>query len=357
MRKTKFTLLAMMLFISVLAFGQEKKNDWIPKVSGFAQVRYDMNFDKDFDMKSNTFFIQRACLNFDGKITDKLSYRVSGDFIRRPALTDAYLKYAVCDAFVIQAGQMKTPLTIENQFNPAFGCEMFDYATVIKQLTGYENGITGIGALGRDIGVMASGSFIKHENNKGESFYLIDYNAGIFNGNGINNKDNNNRKDFIGRIDFHPFLKDLVVTASYQNGEYFRDSTMQGVNNRMSFGFQYKSERLVIRNEFIFGETGRKAIDGTGAIVDKPFNSKGLYAVAGYWFYLGKNKSQKIMPAIRFESLEKDDNIQKGVVNYYTAGVNYMPVKQVNFKINYQLIQPETGDESHAVVAILNFRF
>ncbi len=154
MRKTKITLLAIMLTISALAFAQDKeaKNEWIPKVSGFAQIRYDANFNKDFELKNNTFFLQRVCVNFDGKIVDKLTYRVGGDFVRRPALTDAYLKYTICDAFFVQAGQMKIPYTIENQFNPAFDCELFDYATVIKQFAGYEGGITGIGALGRDIG-------------------------------------------------------------------------------------------------------------------------------------------------------------------------------------------------------------
>lgn len=351
MRKTRFTLLAIMLFISVLAFAQdEKKNEWIPKISGFAQFRYDAVFNKDFDIAKSTFFLQRVCVNFDGKFTDKLSYRIGSDFIRQPMLTDAYLKYTVCDALVIQAGQMKIPFTIENQFNPAFDCELFDYATVIKQFSGYEGGITGIGALGRDLGIMASGSLFKVENSKGESFGLVDYKIGIFNGNGINNDDNNLDKDIIGRIDFHPWVKELIITGSYQNGSYKNDKvdTLVGVNNRWSFGVQYKTDRIVIRSEYIGGKTGRS---------DSSFNSNGFYATAGYWFNLGKEGTQKIMPAIRYERLEKDETINKGVVSYYTAGVYYLPVKQVNLKLNYQLIQPETGDQSHAIVVMLNLRF
>ena len=359
MRRTRFTLLAIMLFISVLAFTQEaKKNEWIPKVSGFAQLRYDANFDKDFNIQKSTFFMQRVCLNFDGKITDKLTYRVGGDFVRQPALTDAYLKYTVCDAFVIQAGQMKIPFTIENQFNPAFDCELFDYATIIKQFAGYEGGITGIGALGRDIGIQASGSLFKVENSKGESFGLVDYRIGIFNGNGINNKDNNLDKDIIGRVDFHPWVKELTITGSYQNGSYKNDKvdTLVGVNNRWSVGIQYKSDRIVFRSEYIGGETGREIYDPAGNI-SKPFNSTGFYATAGYWFKLGKEGSQKLMPAIRYERLDKDQSIDKGAVSYYTAGIYYLPVKYVNLKLNYQLIQPETGDQAHAIVAMLNFKF
>lgn len=339
MKKTKFTLLAIILCISVLAFAQEKKSEWIPKVSGFAQLRYDANFDKDFNINNSTVFLQRVCINFDGKITDKLTYRIGGDFIRETVLTDAYLKYAVCDAFVIQAGQMKTPFTIENQFNPAFDCELFDYATVIKQLAGYEGGITGIGALGRDIGVMVSGSLFKG---------WVDYKIGIFNGNGINKKDNNLDKDIIARLDIHPWIKELTITGSYQNGHYTCDSTMRGDNNRWSAGIQYKTDRIVVRSEYIGGKTGR---------MDSSFNSNGFYATAGYWFKLGKEGTQKLMPVIRYERLEKDEAINKGAVAYYTAGVYYLPVKQVNLKFNYQLIQPETGDKSHAIVAMLNFKF
>ena len=360
MRRTKFTLLAIMLCISVLALAQEKKNDWIPKVSGFAQLRYDANFDKDFELTQNTFYLQRVCLNFDGKITDNLTYRVGGDFVRQPALTDAYLKYTVCDAFVIQAGQMKIPLTLENQFNPAFDCEIIDYGNGIKQLTGYEGGVTGIGALGRDIGIQANGGLFKIKKSADDSLYLIEYKAGIFNGNGINNKDNNNTKDVIGRIDFHPWIKELTITASYQNGMYnnpkYADS-LRGVNNRWSAGIQYKSDRIIVRSEYIGGETGR--MDNTDKLnpVNKPFNSNGFYAVAGYWFKLGKEGEQKLMPVVRYERLEKDETVKKGATTYYTAGVYYLPMKQVNFKLNYQFIQPEKGDEGHAIMAILNFKF
>ena len=346
MKRLKLFLLATLMIISSLTFAQEeKKNEWIPKVSGFAQLRYDANFNKDFDIQNSTFFMQRVCVNFDGKFTDKLSYRVGGDFVRRPVLTDAFLKYTVSEAFVIQAGQMKIPFTIENQFNPAFGCELYDYATVIKQLSGYEGGITGIGALGRDIGIMASGKVLNG---------WVEYSIGIFNGNGINNKDNDLDKDIIGKLDIHPWIKELTITGSYQNGHYVCDTAMQGKNNRWSAGIQYKSDKIVFRSEYIGGKTGRMDyVDN----VNKPFNSNGFYAVAGYWFNLGKEGKQKLMPAIRYERLDKDETIEKGVVSYYTAGVCYMPLKQVNVKLNYQLTQPETGDMSHAIIAMLNLRF
>ena len=353
MKKTRLILLATLMIFSSLAFAQEKV-DIKPKVSGFAQVRYDANFSNDFDLKSNTFFLQRVCVNFDGKFTEKLSYRVGGDFVRRPALTDAFLKYTICDAFVIQAGQMKTPLSIENQFNPAFDCELFDYSTIIKQLTGYEGGVTGIGALGRDIGIMASGSLIKMESKKGEKFGFIEYKVGVFNGNGINIKDNNNRKDLIGRIDIHPGVKALTLSGSYQNGKYFCDSTMNGVNNRWSAGIQFKNERIVVRSEYISAKTGRLDYVSNN---NKPFNSTGFYATAGVWINLGKENTQKIMPVVRYERYDSDNTIHNNTVTYYTAGIYYLPMKQVNFKLNYQYVDPDGTKSMHNIIAILNYRF
>ena len=104
MRKTRFTLLAIMLFVSVLAFAQEaKKVDWTPKVSGFAQFRFDANFDNDFKLINDSFRFHRVCLSLSGNLTEKLTWMISGDFVRKPMLVNAIVKYDFCDAFAIQA--------------------------------------------------------------------------------------------------------------------------------------------------------------------------------------------------------------------------------------------------------------
>ena len=361
MKRLKLFLLAILMIISSLTFAQEKV-DMTPKISGFAQFPFMANFDKDFKLTDNSLNLQRVCLNFDGKITDKLSWKIGGDFVRNPILVDAFLKYKFNDELAIQVGQFKTPLTIENQFNPAVDCEIYDYGHVIKNLVGYnhKDDISKTGELGRDIGIMATGSLFEISNNKGENFKLIDYKMGIFNGNGIittNSKtDNNNDKVFIGRLDIHPMIKDLTVSASMRNGMYVRDTTTYyGVLNRYSFGIQYKNEKIVVRSEFIKGETGRIISDETGASVMDHMQSNGFYAVAGYWFNICK--TQKIMPVIRYERLDVDESVEKGAISYYTAGIYYMPIKYVNFKLNYQLMEPEKGDQKHTIVAILNFKF
>lgn len=344
----KFLYLIIALTVSVLSFAQEKI-DRTPKISGFAQFRFDANFDKDFNNQSNTFRFHRVCLSLNGDLTNKLSWAVSGDFVRKPMLVNALVKYTVCNAFAIQAGQFKTPFTIENDMNPAFGCEVFDYGNAIKQLVGYEfSYISPLGALGCDIGVMASGNL------KG-----LEYRIGVFNGNGINNIDNNNNKAFVGRLKFHP-IKNFTITGAIRVGEYYCDTLNNGKFNRWTVGVQYKNDRIVLRSEFIGAKTGKERhypshIYQTGT-VNEPVKSNGFYAVAGYWFNICKGK-QKIMPVLRYDRIDADTSIEKSVVNYFTASLYYLPINQLNLKLNYQFESWEIGKEGHGIVAILNFRF
>ncbi len=347
MRKTRFTLLAIMLFVSVLAFAQEKV-DRTPKISGFVQGMYEANFNSDFDLTTNTFRMRRVRMSIDGNLTEKLSYKIQGDFLNSPMLVDAYLKYTFCDAFAIQAGQFKIPFTMETAMNPV-NLEFYDYGEVITKLVGY-NDVCGVGKLGRDIGVMASGKLFKVETN-GKGFHLLEYAVGVFNGNGTNVVDNNNRKDIAGRIEFHPWLKELTLTGSIYNGEFRNtNNDTKGARNRYSGGLQFKNESLIIRSEFVAGETG---VNDTIS----NYNSNGLYAVAGYNFKLGKEKSQVLMPVLRYDRFNGDTDIDKGAKDTYSVGISYWPWKFLNMKLDYSYIKPEAGKESHRIVAMINYKF
>ena len=341
MKKTRLILLAMLMIISSLTFAQEKV-DKTPKISGFVQTLYQADFDNDFDMNSNTFRMRRVRMSIDGKLTENLSYKIQGDFSRSPMLVDAFVKYKVCDGLSVQVGQYKLPFTMETAINPV-NLEIYDYGEVISKLAGYSD-VCGVGALGRDMGVMATGKLFKKDN-----FSLLEYAVGVFNGNGVNNTDNNNRKDVAGRIEFHPWMKDLTLTGSFYFGKYKKDETF-GDRNRYSGGVQYKNDRLIVRSEFVAGETGvNDSINN--------FNSNGYYAVVGYNFFLGKDKSQVLMPVLRFDSFTADTDINNGGKNLFTAGINYWPVKCLNFKLDYTFIKPETGKESHRIAAILSYKF
>ena len=330
------------------------KVDRMPKISGFVQGLYQGNFDDDFKLKDNTFRMRRVRLSVDGTLVKGLTYKVQADFLNSPVLVDAYLKYKVCDEFAIQAGQFKTPFSIESPINPV-NLEIFDYGENVQKLGGYSD-VCGVGKLGRDIGVMATGSLFPVELQNGEKIGLVDYSIGVFNGNGVNVVDNNNHKDIVGRLDFHPWVKALTLSGSYYYGNYYKDEENNGIRNRWTAGAQYNDGKLVLRGEYISGKTGHAQ-----TVIPEDFgyfNSNGYYAVAGYNFKFGKEgHEQKLMPVLRYEHFTADDAVTNGGTNWYTAGINYWPLKSVNFKLDYSLIQKESGSNSHRIVGILSYKF
>ena len=318
----------------------------LPKISGFVQGMYQADLNGDFELQDNTFRMRRVRLSVDGKLSRTVSYKLQGDFVRSPALVDAYVKYKPCNEFAIQVGQFKTPFTIESPINPV-NLEIFDYGEAVQHLGGYKD-VCGVGGLGRDIGVMATGSLFPVK-----GYRVVDYAIGVFNGNGPTTTDNNNRKDIVGRLEVHPGLKDLTLSGSYYYGKYTKDDNVNCTRNRWAAGAQYNDGKLVLRGEYVGGQTGR----WTEIEENSLYNSNGYYAQAGYYFVLGKDKSQKLMPVLRYEHFTADQAVAEGGTNWYTAGINYWPLKSVNFKLDYSLVQKESGTNAHRVVGILSYKF
>ena len=336
------------------------KVDRMPKISGFVQGMYQANLDESGKLmdgdKSSTFRMRRVRMSVEGNLAKGLTYKIQGDFTRKPMLVDAYVKYKACNAFAIQVGQFKTPFSIESPINPV-NLEIFDYGEAIQKLVGYSD-VCGVGSLGRDLGIMATGSLFPTEMQNGQKFDLVDYSLGVFNGNGANEKDNNNRKDLVGRLNVHPGLKELTLSGSYYYGKYNKDDVYHGIRNRWSAGAQYNDGKLVLRGEYISGQTGFQSYQPEHLGY---FNSNGYYAQAGYYFDLGKDKSQKLMPVLRYEHFAPGDKngVVSGTTDYYTVGINYWPLKSVNFKLDYSLVQIIEDEKvnSHRVVGILSYKF
>ena len=337
------------------------KVDRMPKISGFVQGMYQANLDEDFNLSSNTFRMRRVRLSVDGTLFKGLTYKIQGDFTRSPMLVDAYVKYKACNAFAIQVGQFKTPFSIESPINPV-NLEIFDYGESVQKLVGYSD-VCGVGALGRDLGIMATGDLFPIKGEEGTDYHLVNYSLGVFNGNGANALDNNNRKDLVGRLEVHPGLKNLTLSGSFYYGKYTKDDNKNCDRKRWAAGVQYNDGNLVIRSEYLNGTTGyfNYIVDDNNNPIEQYQFSNGYYAVAGYNIALGKDKSQKLMPVLRYEHFEPGDKMPDvfGSTNYYTAGINYWPIKSLNFKLDYSLIQQTIGEKtnSHRVVALLSYKF
>ena len=329
----------------------------MPKISGFVQGMYIANLNQEGSLIDNTLRMRRVRLSVDGTLFNGLTYKIQGDFSRSPMLVDAYLKYKVADAFAIQLGQFKTPFSIESPINPV-NLEIFDYGESVQKLVGYSD-VCGVGSLGRDLGLMATGDLFPVKGEEGIKYHVVNYAIGVFNGNGANQLDNNNRKDLVGRLEVHPGLKALTLSGSYYYGKYTKDDNKNCTRNRWAAGAQYNDGNLVIRAEYIGGTTGFLAdvIGEDGQVTDiieLPTKSEGYYAVAGYNFRLGKEGKQTLMPVLRYEHFDK--NALSGT-EWYTVGINYWPLKSLNFKFDYSLIMTGSDIDGHRMVGILSYKF
>jgi hypothetical protein len=276
----------------------------IPKISGIVNMRYQYS---DAGEGSNGFDIRRARLAFRGDVTPSLDYCVQVEFAGNPKILDAFVNWHAMNGFNIKAGEFKIPFSLENPYG-AHALEMVDNSMVIINLSGY-NDVSGISANGRDIGVDVYGKF-----SPVDDYNVFEYSAGLFNGNGINVADNNRSKDFSGIFSIHP-LKEVTLSVSHYNGSAGRQGeTVQRV--RTGGGARFDNNKFLLRGEYIYGKTGNMESDG-------------YYVIAGYFVH------PKVQTLLKYDHFRRDISVKETQQTNYVIGVNYFPVKNFHFKLNY----------------------
>lgn len=163
----------------------------LPKISGYVQTGY------EWSDNSSTFFIKRVRLNLAGAIAPKLDYRVQIEFAS-PKIVDAYLCYKPFDELNVQLGEYKLPFSIENTDYVPLRYEFIEYPLSLRKLMGF-NDLCGLSATGRDMGAQLFGGFFKLD-----GYSILNYNFGVFNGEGLNVKDKNKSKDIVARLTVKP---------------------------------------------------------------------------------------------------------------------------------------------------------
>lgn len=298
----------------------ERGNTWdkilkaLPKISGYAQVRYDYS---DVGSGSSTFQLRRVRVSFDGNITKKVDYKLQAE-LTSFKLVDAYFSYKPFTQLNVRAGQFKLPFSIENTDYGPTKIELIDYPMALTYLVGYTETIGDdvIKANGRDLGVKLYGSFL----NK-----IIGYDIGVFNGTGLNVKDNNKSKDVVGRLSIKP-IDGLLISGSYMWGEYGANYLKR---ERWGAGICYDKGAWLARSEYIGGTTDDVTSDG-------------WYVMAGYRF------CKNFMAVARYDSFAWNSDERKDTTDEsYTVGITWQPVKYLRLQANYmyQNFSPFSGDK------------
>jgi len=278
----------------------------LPKFSGYVQAGY------QYSDQASTFFLKRVRLSLTGDIVPKLDYRIQFEFCK-PQLVDAFIQYRPFNSLNIKLGQYKVPFSIENtDYSPA-KFEFIDYPLVLQRLMGFSD-ICGISASGRELGAMLYGGFFKRD-----GYNVLNYDFGVFNGEGINTRDKNKSKDIAARITVKP-VAGLQISGSYYWGEYGASCLKR---ERYAVGACYDRGPVVVRGEWMGGVTGVP-----DALRD--LDSDGWYVMAGY------RVRPNLAPLVRFENFTRDTSDRSANrQNNYTAGLLWVPVKHLRCQLNY----------------------
>ncbi len=297
MRNLKVVLLNVLAFTAALSVeAQELK---VPRISGLVNGRYSVS-NKDGD--THGFDIRRVRLAADGALHSKLDYKFQAEYETTVKVIDAYLRWKILPELGVQIGEYKVPYSQESLYGPATWLTIENPAAVSK-LNGY-NDLNGLKANGRDIGISLFGDLFGK---------VVSYRIGLFNGNGINVKDDNDRKDFAGLIWVRP-VKELALTAGLYAGSYGKKGD-EHVRNRFSAGAEYKNSRLTVRSEYLSGNTAGK-------------RSSGVYAIVSYWV------TPAVQPLLSFDFFKEDRDADERQLNYQ-VGVNIIPVKKLRIQAAY----------------------
>ncbi len=333
-------------------------------VGGMVNFQYDYTNQTANDntlQETSAFQIRRARIDLKGNITPRLDFRLQADFANSPKLVDAFVRVKFCRYINLQAGQFKTPFTLENPYAP-LDLEFADNAQVISALAGYKD-VSGVSsyAMGRELGLQLYGTLAQFERD-GKKYPLLSYYVGIFGGNGVNVKTDNMTKDLAGRIEFRPFLKNLTLSGSAYWGRYDDGKLDNLLRLRYSGGAEYKNDNLTVRGEYVWGKTGISTTNENHEILLKEFCTQGFYLTAGYWFHFGWGKfstaKQKLRPVLRYDYYQKDLSDSQNVSSCYSAGIDWWPEKHLNFRASYTLRDIHKNNKlGHGMTAMLSVKF
>lgn len=269
-------------------------------LNGYTQMRFQSLQEPG---KKDGFDVRRARLDLKGAITEKWDYRLQLEFAASPKIMDATIGYRISDYLKITTGQFFVPFSLENLTSNT-KLESIDRSQVVEALVARGKDVIG-NHNGRDIGLQLSGSVLKIND-----LYLIDYSLGVFDGAGINASDNNEAKDLVARLLFHP-IKGFNIGGSYYNGY---DNWATGtpavaknqVRKRVGGELSYTLNDLSVKGEYILGQDG--SIDRSG-----------YYAQAGYYFI-----PKKFQLLLKYDTYDADMDISKNISTNYTCVLNYM---------------------------------
>lgn len=324
-------------------------------LGGIVQTRYTETQDKS---SKDGFDLSFASISFKGSLRKDyekgrnldylFSIATTSDFTFKPL--DAYISYSVLPSLDLEKpylslalGQQKKPFGLDPQATeekkPTIKNAQFD---------------SGLGLGTRDIGLVARGDLFPFVD-YGFRYRvpLIEYSFGIINGAGPNTSDNNNRKDYVGRLilnapsEYNSLLRGLSLGGSYWTGTTTLSGNLRD-KKRIGSDISYVHTPIGITVEYAQGEdeqTDRSVTKSQGYAATLFYNFgqqfvRGFKAQDRYddWYPL------TYQPFVRLDSWDPNKNVSGDKKYIYTLGLNWFFAETTKLQFNYNLKKEESNE-------------
>ena len=366
-----------LIVITMNAYAQENKKttievpQWVKNIKfiGYGMLQYqgeDME-----DNRHNEFNLRLLRLILDGKIGDfDWRAQIQGTSNAGPGnptvmLVDLYTEWAKYKEFRVRAGQFKRAFTFENPTHPITQ-GWYSYAMVINNLSGFGDRTGEKGSGGRDIGLQIQGDLFPNSNGR----RLLHYQVGVYNGEGINTKDKDNKKDIIGGLWVMPFdgvrigafgwtgtRGDMTWTETDENGNA-QDYIGSIRKNRYAISAEYDKDEWTFRAEYLHSQGWGVSRADQGKDKRAVDFSRGDKADGWYVFGIVPVIKSKLHAKARY-NMYRPEKLWSTSKTMYEVGLNYYFSKNIQLNFEYARVNDRTATKHNYnfVDLELDFRF
>jgi len=304
---------------------------------GYAQTGY--TYTNVGGIESNAFDITRIILMANAEITPKLSFFIMHD-AAKSELHEYYAQYAFSPALKLRIGQYKQPFSLESLLSPTV-LNNIGFDASILYMAGIATDPCAGNHVGRDAGIMLTGEAVKYHD-----WNLLNYSLGVFNGPGMNQKENNSQKDVIGMFNITP-LKGVMVSTSFILGTGHAQADNEfgafkaGANykrQRWTCGTEIKTDPIYLRSEYLIGNDG--GIHSTGYYLDTEFHVAKHFDIVADYDYLKKN-----------------NDLSDSTQHNYMIGAQYWLFKGCRILSEFVYKNPKVGNDTKMWVTQFQVKF
>lgn len=310
---------------------QEGKKKWkiadyvtVPKFGGYIVGTYKYN-SQEGKNGGDGFGLRYLRLYLDGTVLKDFKYRVQMNVSGEPGsknsarVIDAFISWQKWAPLGIKLGEYKRCFTFENPMNP-WDIASGDYTQLTKHFTGMGGDLYqgAANSGGRDLGVQIYGDAFKVGKTQ---HYLLHYQAGIYNGQGINTSDKDKEKDYIATVQLQP-LKGLYVGVFGWSGSFF-DGAQSNYFKRWAAGVSYEG-LFSARAEYA------RNIYADGA------DTHGLGQKSDAWYIrMGVPTWRWLRVNLGYDAYRKDMSTWTSLNSIYSLGLQARPHKNLQFQLQW----------------------